>query len=393
VFAESYDAAVRLALYHPWIYLRGGAERMILEFVSRSRHDWTIYTHHYEPEATFAALRDLSVEELRPRVSVLRTLGPLARAASTIASARLPEDGARAVLVSSEGLGDLLLARNRLPAACYCHTPLKILHDPMARADLTRRDRPKALALGAIGPAYHLVERRLWRRYRHVMVNSEEVRSRVERGGLRPSGPVEVLHPGVNLERFPLNDGAREDFFLVASRMKWWKNIELAIDAFAAARRAGLTSTLLVAGAVDEQSEPYYRSLRARTSGLPVTFEVDPPEDLLAKLLGSCRALLSPTLNEDFGIVPLEAMASGTPVIAVDRGGPRETVLHGKTGWLVEPDPEAFAERMIAVERATDLAELRRAARARAAEFNWERFARRLDDVMESVVSAVPERA
>ena len=50
--------------------------------------------------------------------------------------------------------------------------------------------------------------------------------------------------------------------------------------------------------------------------------------------------------NEDWGVVPLEAMASGAPVLAVDAGGPRESVIHNVTGWLLPPTPWAFAEQM-----------------------------------------------
>ena len=73
----------------------------------------------------------------------------------------------------------------------------------------------------------------MWRRFRHVFVSSEEIRSRAERAGLRPSGPVEILPPGVDLEWFSDDGNPRERFLLVAGRVKWWKNIELAISGLA----------------------------------------------------------------------------------------------------------------------------------------------------------------
>ena len=54
---------MRLAVYHPWTYLRGGIERVLAELLTRSRHDWTLFTHHYEPAATFPELRSCDVVE------------------------------------------------------------------------------------------------------------------------------------------------------------------------------------------------------------------------------------------------------------------------------------------------------------------------------------------
>lgn len=385
---------MRLALYHPWTYLRGGIERMLVEYLSRSRHTWTLFTHHYEPESTFPELNVFDVVELSPRVSVRRSIGPLAKAAATMLACRLPDVGAKAMLISSEGMGDFLLARNRMPAAAYCHTPLKIWHDPNTRHALAKRDAGKAAALRVLGPAFHGLDRALWRRYRHVFVNGREIQGRVERAGLVPGGPVEILHPGVNLERFPFNEGPRDHFFLVAGRIVFGKNIELAIDAMSAAKRGGLRARLVIAGIVDEKSKPYLADLRSRAEKLPVEFDIDPTQERLVELYQRCTALVFPSWNEEFGIVPLEAMACGAPVLAVDAGGPRETVIDGRTGWLLPRSPDAFAARMIEIDAAPHAVEpMRRAAAARASEFSWDPFAERLDEVMERIASEAPERA
>ncbi len=69
-----------------------------------------------------------------------------------------------------------------------------------------------------------------------------------------------------------------------------------------------------------------------------------------ALLLAACTAVVYTPQREHFGIVPLEAMAAGRPVIACDSGGPRETVLHGKTGMLCDPTPAAFAGAMLTLQ-------------------------------------------
>ena len=74
-----------------------------------------------------------------------------------------------------------------------------------------------------------------------------------------------------------------------------------------------------------------------------------------ALLLAACTAVIYTPQHEHFGIVPLEAMAAGRPVVACDSGGPRETVVHGRTGLLCEPTPVAFAEALLSLEVSTAL--------------------------------------
>lgn len=385
---------MRFAVYHPWVYLTSGLERTFLELFRRSRHEWVLYTHRYQPETTYPELADCcSVVELSPRVSVRRSFVPLVQAAATIARTRLPDDGRSGLLVSSEGLGDFIVARNAGAVACYCHTPLKILHDDATRAALREQSSSKYAALRLLAPAFAAADRRMWRRYDHVFANSAETRRRIARARLRTADDVEVLEPGVDTDRITPGPTPREQRFVLAGRIMWQKNVELAIDAVRLLAERAVTAPVVVAGAVDEKSRPYLDDLRRRAAGLAVEFRPDPTDAELLELYRTSTAALFTARNEDFGIVPLEAMAAGTPVLAVDNGGPRETVVDGITGWLLPPDPEPFAERMRAVlagPAAVD--DMRGAARARSEQFGWERLTRRVDDVMESLSARPGER-
>lgn len=391
---------MRLAVYHPWVYLPGGIERCLVELFERSRHDWTLYTHHFEPAATFPALAGAHVVRLAPGVSTRRSLGPLAFAAGVLATARVPPTRARvaALLVSSEGLGDFVALRAPVPAAVYCHTPLKILHDPTTRARLAERSPGTARVLDLVGPAFARVDRVAWRRYRHAFANSEETRRRIRTAGLVPAGPLEVLPPGVDSSYF--HPGAPGDGsswragaarFVAPGRIMWQKNLELAIDSAAELAGRGIPVELTLAGFVDHKSVAYLAQLRARSlrAGLEMRVETNPSDDRLRDLYRSAAAVLLTAPGEDFGIVALEAMACGTPVLALDASGYRESVEDSRTGYLLPADPIRFADAMArlsvdpgAAQRRGRIAE---AAVRRAAEFSWQRFAARIDDVMEGL--------
>ena len=80
-----------------------------------------------------------------------------------------------------------------------------------------------------------------------------------------------------------------------------------------------------------------------------VEFRVSIANDEKRALLEACTCVLYTPANEHFGIVPLEAMAAGKPVVACDSGGPKESVAHGVTGFLCAPEPAAFAAAMVRV--------------------------------------------
>ena len=376
---------MRVALYHPWIYVKSGLERTILEIGRRSRHQWTIYTSHYDRDGTYPELRDFGIIELE-RVSVRRAYAPVLKVAWHIATTRLDPARHDALLISCEGMGDLMAVRNTArPIVCLCFTPLRAAFDPEYRIRARRRAGalwPLAVALEG---GFRVIDRLCWRRYSAVVAISETVRRRIADGGLFRANDITVLYPGVDAARVAPS-AVSERYLLIAGRIMWTKNIELGIEAFALARaQLGPDFRLIIAGMVDAKSRGYAEGLMRRAAEVGgVQFVVDPTDAELRALYERCTAVLFTAFNEDWGIVPLEAMAAGKPVVAVNRGGPSETVLHGETGYL-EPDiPAAFARRMI--ELAPDPALCRRlglAGAERAQQFSWDAFVAGLDMIIE----------
>ena len=384
---------MKVALYYPWVYLKSGGERTIAALVANSRHEWTIYTNRYERHATFPELAHARIVEL-PQVSVRRSVDQVASAAWQIARQKLPLDGETALLVVCEGLGDFITFRNRsVPAVCLCLTPLRAAFDPHYMETYLARTQgtpAKRLAMIALASAFRVVDRVAWRRYRAVVAISREVEARIQRGRLRPGrGEVMLAFPGIDTAAL-VPTWEYQPYFLLPGRIMWTKNVQLGLEAFRAFRQARPDLgrfRLVIAGFVDEKSRPYLAELQRLAEPIGnVEFRPSPTDGELFDLYRAASAVLCTPFNEDWGIVPLEAMAVGKPVIAVNRGGLRETIRDGVTGYLCEPTPAAFADRMIELaEGPARVLEMGRAAHVHAQSFDMRQFVERVDECLDRV--------
>jgi glycosyltransferase involved in cell wall biosynthesis len=390
---------LRIAVYYPWLHLTSGAERTVLELARRSAHSVTVFTNEYQPDATFPGLREVDVRVL-PRVPVERSIRAVARAATQLLTQRLDLTGFDALLVVCEGLGDLVALKERdVPSYCLCLTPLRVVFDPVYRAEYLARRGPLArLAVRVGGEVFRAVDRLAWKRYRRVAVISEEVARRAVAGGLARREGLDVLHPGVDLTRFgPPATGEPERTFFVPGRIMWTKNLELAIAAFRRFRElvddpAGWR--LRIAGTVDHKSQGYYQRLRELAGeDAGIEFLVHPSDERMRAEYERCYSTLFTALNEDWGLVMIEALACGKPVVATDRGGPREIVRDEVDGLLADPTPEAFAQAMARLARDPALrARLSAAGPAGASRFGWDTFVQRLDGMIEADLRGAARR-
>jgi glycosyltransferase involved in cell wall biosynthesis len=380
---------LRIALYHPWIYVKSGLERTILEIARRSRHQWDIHTSHYDAEGTYPELKELGIRETA-RVSVRRNYSSVLAASARLATTRLDIDGADALLVCCDGVGSFITLRNaRVPVVNLCFTPLRAVYDQEYRKrHLERQGSLRWLAL-LLEKGFNRLDRRLWQRYDKVVCISETVRERVARGGLCAHDEMVVLYPGVDGSAIVASE-RMEPFFFLPGRIMWTKKIELGIEAFLKFRGAtGLDYRLVVAGMVDEKSREYLARLRALAADdRRIEFHIGPTDAQMQDYYAGCTAVLFTAFNEDLGLTPMEAMARGKAVIAVNRGGPREVVEHEVTGYLVEGDSDSFAGAMgRLVADAARLSAMGLAGLERVKRFTWERFVGDLDDVLDATVA------
>lgn len=381
---------MKLALYHPWIYLHGGIERTILELVRRSQHEWIIFVGHYDPVGTFPGFADLDVRTLRA-TSVNRAVGSVLKSSLQVALQRLPlNSDVDALVVCCDGIGDLITFRNcSLPIFNLCFTPLRAAFDPVyEQKALSARGLIGKIIYKAMKHSFRTVDRRAWRNYSNVIAISGEVKNRIVSGKLFSDENILVTYPGINWPD-TLSDVRYEQFILVAGRIMWTKNIELAIRAFLSADTA-LPWKLVIAGFVDEKSKIYLHTLQQLAGGSGrIEFVVSPTDEEMKDLFRRTSFSLFTPLNEDWGIAPLEAMSYAKPVIALNSGGPRESIVNGRSGYLLPSSVSDWSVVIAALSRDADLVRrLGENARADVRRFGWDRFVADVDHSLEHWVRA-----
>ena len=313
---------LRVAIVHDWLVVQGGAEKVLDALLEAF------------PSAELFTLVDFMPTEQRGRIaqhqvhtSLIQRL-PLARRHYRHYLAWMPYAIEQfdlrdfdLVISSSHAVAKGVLTHPGQRHICYCHTPMRYVWD-MKEAYL----RDAAFAK----PVDWMVRRTLKRlrqwdyftasQVDHFIANSANVAQRIAKYYRREAA---VVHPPVAIDAFPLNTGPRDDYYLAASRLVPYKRLDVIVEAF---RRDG-QRRLKVVG--DGPERKHLEKLAAGCANIELLGYQ--PDARLRELMTQARAFLF-AAEEDFGIMPLEAQACGTPVIAYGCGGALETVRGTEAG-------------------------------------------------------------
>ena len=310
---------MKVALVHDWLTGTRGGEKVLLS-LARLFPEAPLYTlFHFPgsvpPEIEDRPLRTTWLQRVVSRGRDYRTLLPL----YFLAAESWDFAGFDLVISSSHCVAK---AARRGPGSfhlCYCHTPVRYLHDQFE--DYVRgRGRLARAAARLVRAPLRARDVATVPRVDAFLANSENVRERIARLYGRDSRVVPA--PADTAFYAPAPSPTRREGLLVVSALAPYKRLD---DALEASARLGLALTIAGFG-------PEERRLRAR-AGPTVRFAGSPSDGELRDLYRSAELVLMPG-EEDFGIVPLEAQACGTPVVALGKGGALETVVDGVTGVL-----------------------------------------------------------
>jgi glycosyltransferase involved in cell wall biosynthesis len=325
-------SGLRVALVHDWLTGMRGGEKC-LEVLCRAFPDATLYTLIHRRGSVSPA-----IEALRIRTSPLqrwpgvfrhyRRLLPLMPMATRAWRPREVD----LVISLSHCVAKAVRVPRGVPHVCYCFTPMRYAWQGRDAYLDGWAERPlrRALAVGLLNRL------RRWDRataagVTHFVAISETVRGRIARSYGRES---RVIPPPVDTSFYtPAVDGApREDYYLCVSALVPYKRVEHAVTACSITGRR-----LVVIGEGPERAH-----LR-RVAGPSIRFLGWQPDEVIRDHYRRCRALLFPG-EEDFGIVPVEALACGAPVIALGQGGAAETIDAAVGRTYDAPNAEALLE-------------------------------------------------
>ena len=359
---------MKIAIVHDYLNQYGGAERVV-ETLHELYPEAPVYTSLYTPESMPDSFRQMDI-----RTTFLQKF-PLKEKYFKYfllfyprAMESIDLSGYDIILSSSSSFAKGIRSPNGALHICYCYTPTRFIwnyKNYVQKEGLTR----------LVSKILPFIIRRLKRwdlntvsRIDYFIAISNNISKKIKECYGRDS---EVIYPPVNISLFDTGTET-EDYFFIVSRLNSYKNIDLVIKAF---NKNGLKLKIVGVG-------PFEQKLRQMADGANIEFLGRVTDAELKKLYGSCRALIFPG-EEDFGITPLEAQASGRPVIAYGKGGSLETIIDGKTGLFFKDNSvgslaEAI-DRFIKIEDSFD----KIAIRENALRFRKEIFKDRLKNFID----------
>jgi len=334
----------RVAIVHDWLPLYGGAER-VLEQIINLYPDAELFSmiDAIPPgERGFLknkTVRTSMVQRLPWGVRNYRRYLPIMPMAVEQFDLREFD----LVISSSYAVAKGVITGPQQLHICYCHSPIRYAWD-MQRDYLEEMGLNQGIKGWITKALLHYIRQWDLRTVPGVdafLANSNFIRRRIQKVYRREAT---IIHPPVDVERFSLEE-TKDDYFLAASRLVPYKRIDLIVEAFSQMpdRR------LKVVG-----DGPGLRKLRS-IAGPNVEILGFQDADAFRDLMQRARAFVF-AAEEDFGIVPVEAQACGTPVIAYGKGGVLDTVIPGETGvFFQEQTPEAICAAIERFERSKDL--------------------------------------
>lgn len=355
----------KICILHDFFFSAGGGEKLVLTLARSLGAD--VYTTHVER----SVLKNLGYENVAVHsIGNVPTNQFLAAEIATLwySTIQLREKYDAYIL---SGNWAHCAAIHHHPNIFYCHTPVRYFYDSRERFLKSFNPLMQSFLRTAIW-VQSKYDRFTIKHVDSIVANSKNVQQRIEKYYGRKSV---IVNPPVDTKKYRFEGIG--DYWLSVNRITPDKRIELQCEIF----RKLKNERLVVVGKIERQAKGYFASLNPPEN---VQFLGECSEAEIIKLYANCRGLITTAIDEDFGMTPLEAMASGKIVLAVDEGGYRETVVDGVTGWLLPPQPEAFVRKITEIDEKKILA-MKENCISQAIKFDVRVFVEKMKAIIENL--------
>lgn len=306
---------MKVAIVHDELVRRGGAEQVVrcmhMAFPSAD-----VYTMSYNRELTYPYYKNVNIHTswmqniAKDEKKLKRFFFPFGILA--MKQLRIPND-VDLVLISTTHAGKYVKIPQTAIVITYCYTPFRLAWNPDSYAEYLGSSGLKRIAFNIVVGILKKIDKSASQRTDFFIAMTEETKERIQLA-YNPIKPIEIIKPAVQCSNFYVKEGKKE-YYLIVSRLEYYKKVDLVVKAF---NELGLP--LIVVGNGSKKSE------LVAIAKSNVEFRQGLSSTDLADLYANCKAFIFPQ-HEDYGITPLEANASGSPVIAYRKGGVLDTMI------------------------------------------------------------------
>lgn len=306
---------MKIAIVHDELIRRGGAERVVLCF-HKAFPDAPIYVSTYKQESTYPYFKSCDVRTswydklVKTEKDLKRYFYPI----GIWAMKSLDVTDYDVVLMSSTYWAKYVKVSDKTVVINYCHTPFRLAWFPESYTSYLNANPLKKVVFDLLISRLKKIDSHFAKRSDFYITNAQRIKERIQ-DIYKPTKEIAVINPPVNNNDYYFDDKAKKDYYLVVSRLEDYKSVDLVIEAF---NELGLPLVIIGNGSQKNELENLANDNVTFLSGLS--------NQELAKYYANSKALIFPQ-DEDYGITPLESIASGNPVIAYGKGGILETMI------------------------------------------------------------------
>ncbi|WP_436514896.1 glycosyltransferase [Ekhidna sp. To15] len=305
---------MKVAYVHDDLMRRGGAERVLLS-LHKIYPEASIYTLAYKKNRTYPEFMDMSIKTSMFQVLAINEtiMKWLFYPLGVWAMKRLDLTAYDLVIISTTFGGKYVKVSPGAKVYTYCYTPFRLVWRPESYNVYQNSKGLKRKIFDVVIKRLKNIDLKASKRTDYFIAMTKAMKQRII-DAYHPRNEIYIINPPVNFLKFHVSSEV-DDYYLVVSRFEPYKKVDLVIETF---NRNG--KKLVIVG--NGSQEKYLKSIAATN----IVFKQGLSQDQLAKTYSKCRALIFPQ-HEDYGLTPLEANASGRPVIAYKGGGVNDTMI------------------------------------------------------------------